>query len=76
MPKPQQPQEEAQRLIVIVEVPPLEHLTKKEPQYEDQITQQVPLPKNLDQPHEHQRDKNLAKWYPSCLTFPQQEVQV
>jgi hypothetical protein len=31
MPKPQQPQEEAQKLVVIVKVPPLEHLTKKEP---------------------------------------------
>ncbi len=64
MPKLQQPQEEAQRRVVVVKVPPLEHVTKKEPQYEDQATQQVPLPKNLNQPHEHQRDKNPTGWYP------------
>jgi hypothetical protein len=39
MPKPQQPHEEAQWLVVVVEVPPLEHVTKNEPQYEDQATQ-------------------------------------
>ncbi len=55
IPKPQQPQEESQKLASITKTPNSEQVIKHEPQSKGQVAQQVPPLANQDIPQEHER---------------------